>query len=242
MPESPSYAAAAWLLPPTALAVVALAGLLAPKRWRTAGRITATAALVLLLAASTPVVALALLRTLEPPRLAQPSRHGAQAIVVLGGGRNRGAAEWGGVTVNAFTLQRLRYGARLARETGLPVLVTGGRQEGELMGEILQREFGVAVRWVDAASRTTRDNARFAATALLPAGIERVLLVTDAWHMPRAQEEFARHGLQPVAAATGYLAQRPFSFYHLVPNAESLRHTQIALREWAGTLWYRMNH
>ncbi len=239
MPESPSYAAAAWLLPPTSLLLLALFGVLAPRR-RTAGRIVAATSLTLLIAASLPVVALALLRTLEPPPLARPSSHGAQAIVVLGGGRNRGAAEWGGVTVNAFTLQRLRYAATLARETGLPVLVTGGRQEGELMGEILQREFGVAVRWVDAASRTTRDNARFAAATLPPLGIKRILLVTDAWHMPRAQRAFEASGLQPVAAATGYLAQRPFSPYHLVPNPESLRHTQIALREWGGALWYRL--
>lgn len=242
MPESPSYAAAAWLLPPTAFALLALAGVLAPRRWRTAGRIVAACALVLLIAASLPVVALALLRTLEPPVLAPPAREGAQAIVVLGGERNRGAAEWDGVTVNAFTLQRLRYGARLARETGLPVMVTGGPQEGELMGDILQREFGVAVRWTDAASRTTRDNAAFAAQTLRAAGIERVLLVTDAWHMPRAQREFERHGLQAVAAATGYLAQQPFSPYHLVPNAESLRHTQIALREWIGALWYGLRN
>ncbi|HXF45310.1 MAG TPA: YdcF family protein [Burkholderiaceae bacterium] len=240
MPESPSYAAAAWLLPPTLLVLAAAAGVLAPRRWRAAGRVTALLALGLLLAASTPVVALALLRTLEPPVLAQPARQGAQAIVVLGGGRNCGAAEWDGVTVNAFTLQRLRYGARLARETGLPVMVTGGRQEGELMGDILQREFRVPVRWIDADSRTTRDNARFASAVLPAAGIERVLLVTDAWHMPRARREFERHGLLPIAAATGYLGQRPFSPYHLVPNAESLRHTQIALREWVGALWYRL--
>lgn len=241
MPESPSYAAAAWLLPPTALVVFALGGVLAPRRWRPLGRAIATIALLMLLLGSLPLVAFALLRTLEPPVLADFATRDAQAIVVLGGGRNHGAAEWGGVTVNAQTLGRLRYGARVARATGLPVLVTGGRQEGELMGEILRQEFGIAPRWVDAASRTTRDNACFAAAELLPLGIRRILLVTDAWHMPRALRAFERAGLQPVAAATGYLGQRPFSLYHLVPNAESLRHTQIALREWAGALWYRLS-
>lgn len=240
MPESPNYAAAAWLLPPTLLVLLALVGVLAPRRWRAAGRALAVAALLLLLAASLPAVALALLRTLEPPPLTPAAARGAQAIVILGGGRNRGAIEWGGVTVSSFTLQRLRYGAHLARETGLPVMVTGGREEGELMADILRREFGLPVRWEDADSRTTYDNARFAAAALRPLGIERVLLVTDAWHMPRAARVFERAGLRPIAAATGYLAARPFSLYHLVPNPESLRHTQIALREHVAGLWYRL--
>jgi hypothetical protein len=71
---------------------------------------------------------------------------------VLGGGRNRGAPEWGGESVNSFTLQRLRYAARLARESGLPLYVTGGKPdggefaEGTLMAEVLSREFAAPVR------------------------------------------------------------------------------------------------
>ena len=108
-------------------------------------------------------IANALVRTLEPPPASIEQIKGAQAIVVLGGGRNRGAPEWGGETINGLTLQRARYGARLARETGLPLYVTGGKPdggtfaEGTLMRDLLAREFNVEVKWVDAVAATTRD-------------------------------------------------------------------------------------
>jgi uncharacterized SAM-binding protein YcdF (DUF218 family) len=246
MVETPNYAAAALLLPPTGLLLLALAGLAIRRRWRRTGLAVTVLALLGLLAASLPVVAAALVRTLEPAPLGDPARFGAQAIVVLGGGRNRSAAEWGGVTVNLRSLQRLRYGAHLARETRLPLMVSGGAPagtgapEGELMRAILRDEFGLVVRWTDSGARTTRDNARYAAAELLPLGIRRVLLVTDAWHMPRARAEFERHGFEPIAAATGFIGPRPFSPYHLVPNAESLYYTHVALREWLAAFLYRL--
>ena len=51
----------------------------------------------------------------------------AKAVVILGGGVRRNAPEYGGDTLATLTLERVRYGARVARLTGLPVLVSGGR-------------------------------------------------------------------------------------------------------------------
>ena len=111
---------------------------------------------LLLLALSLPVVANALARSLEPPPVTA-SRAEAGA-----GHRHsrRWAAiavrpEWGGETVKTYTLQRLRYGARLARETGLPIYVSGGRPdggryaEGDLMRDVLVKDYHLDVRWVD---------------------------------------------------------------------------------------------
>lgn len=246
MVETLSYAAAALVLPPSSLVLLALLGLWWSRRARRLGLALAAAALIGLLVLGTGVVAQALIRTLEVAPLADTKATGAQAIVILAGGRSRGAPEWGGETVRAFTLQRVRYGARLARETGLPILVTGGKPgggrhaEAELMRDLLRDEFGIAPRWVEAASDTTYDNARLTAAELLPAGIERVLLVTDAWHMPRARPVFERHGLRVMPAPTGYLGQAAFRPLHLVPNAEGLRIAHIALREWLGIAWYRL--
>jgi len=50
----------------------------------------------------------------------------AQAIVVLGGGTRRNAPEYGGDTLGALTLERLRYGTVVARVTHLPMLLSGG--------------------------------------------------------------------------------------------------------------------
>jgi uncharacterized SAM-binding protein YcdF (DUF218 family) len=245
MVETPNYAAAALLLPPVGLLLLALLGLALLPRRRRLGIALCTFSVVALLICSMPVVALALMRSLEAAPLADARAAKAQAIVILGGGRNRSALEYGGVTVSAFALGRLRYGARLARETGLPVLVTGGQPDGEgppeaqLMRGILENELNVPVRWSEGASRTTRDSARLVAAQLEPQGIRRILLVTDAWHMPRALPEFARHGFDPVPAPMGYIGARPFNAYQLVPTADSLRLTHIALREWLGMLVYR---
>lgn len=246
MYETPNYAAAALLLPPTGLLLLALVACVGLRNWPRARMLVIASSLGALLALSLPVVAFALLRAIEPAPLDAKALTNAQAIVILGGGRNRTAPEWGGVTVSGFTLQRVRYGAKLARASSLPVLVTGGAPEGagaaegDLMHAILKDEFGITPRWTDNASFNTRDNARYAADQLKPLGLTRIVLVTDAWHCARAGAEFARQGLDVLLAPTGILGARPFSLYQLVPNVESLRYAHIALREWLGAIWYRM--
>jgi uncharacterized SAM-binding protein YcdF (DUF218 family) len=246
--ETTTYVLGQLALPPTSLLAAALAGALLALRRRVAGVTVAVASLVALLALGTPLVAQTLIRTLEPPPLATAQRVGAQAIVALGGGRSRGAPEWGGDTVNDATLRRLRYAAQLARETGLPVLLAGGNPdraplpEARLMRSVLAQEFGIEARWVEDRSDTTAENARFAAAILAPVGLTRVLLVTDAYHMPRARHAFAGAGLDPIAAATGYIDRSAFRPQHLVPNAEALRVSNLALREWTAGLWYRFRN
>ena len=153
-------------------------------------------------------------------------RGDAQAIVILAGGMSRGAVEWGGDTINLFTLQRVRYGAWLAKRSGLPLLITGaapdeGRPgEAEMMRDVLRDEFGVPVRWFDDQARTTAGNAREAAALLRAAGVERILLVTNAFHMPRAQRVFERTGLQVIAAPTGYFGYAGGAFEWSSPGAQ----------------------
>jgi uncharacterized SAM-binding protein YcdF (DUF218 family) len=247
MVETPNYAATAFLLPPMVLLFVALAALLGLRHHPRTRVWVVACALGALIVLSLPVVAFALMRALEPAPLDEKVLGRAQVIVILGGGRDRTAPEWGGVTVNGDTLQRLRYGAKLARVSSLPVLVTGGAPDGadapeaDLMRAILQDEFGVRVRWIDNASRTTRENARFTAQQLLPVGLRRIVLVTDGWHTPRARAEFERNGLEVIPAPTGIVGSRPFSVYQLVPNVDSLRYAHVALREWFSAIWYRLS-
>lgn len=241
-----NYALSSWLLPPASLIILALIGVLLLKRRRKTGITLIVVSQLLLFALSMPVIANALAGTLEPPPASIEDIKRAQAIVVLGGGRNRGALEWGGETVNASTLQRVRYGARLARETGLPLYVSGGKPdggeyaEGTLMRDLISREFSVPVKWVDAVADTTRDNARMAAQDLKPLGITRVALVTDAVHMPRSRRVFELSGLAVIPAPTGYTGQRPFAPYQLVPGPSALRESHIALREWASQMHHHI--
>jgi uncharacterized SAM-binding protein YcdF (DUF218 family) len=241
-----SYIISSFVLPPTSLVLLALVGVLL---WRVRPR----AALVViavsqsaLLAFAMPVVARALAGPLEPPPLALDALKGAQAVVILGGGVNRSAVEWGGETVNDFTLQRLRYGALLARSSGLPVYVTGGTPpgarfpEGKLMADVLARDYGVAVRWIDNAAETTRGNAVMTARDLKPLGIQRVALVTTAIHMPRSQRAFEAAGLSVIPAPTDYVAQRSFTPSHLIPGAGALYVSHYALREWISRAYYAL--
>ena len=169
-----------------------------------------------------------------------------QAIVILGAGTRRHAPEYGQATVNRLALERLRYGARLARRSGLPILVSGGAPEGDrpeavMMRETLETDFGTPVRWIESASRDTRDNADASARLLRAAGIERIALVTHAAHMPRAQRAFEAAGLRVTPAPTGWLSNPdpdmlPGDF---IPNAKSAHAGWFAVHEWVGGLAYR---
>lgn len=242
------YLGAALLLPPTSLILLGLLGLLFFKRRAWLGWLLTGGSLLALLVLALPITAFTLMRQLEVPPLPNSRAVGdAQAIVILAGGVARGAPEWGGETVNLFTLQRVRYGAWLARETKLPVLVTGAAPRGddageaELMRKTLQDEFGVPVRWVEDRATTTATSAAETARLLKPAGVRRIALVTSAFHMPRSRRVFERAGLQVVPAPTGYFGWRgEFLFTHLVPNGDALRLSYVALREMLANALYRL--
>ena len=241
-----NYLLSALVLPPTSLILLTLLGLgLVRSRPRLAVGLMA-ASQIALLALATPALVGPLARSLEPPPLAADGLRRAQAIVILAGGLSRGAIEWGGETVSDFSLQRVRYGAYLARSSGLPVYVTGGvpprakHAEAQLMAEVLARDYGITPRWVDNTAETTRGNAQMAARDLKPLGIQRVVLVTTAIHMPRSQRAFEAAGFTVIPAPTDYAGQRPFEMDQLVPSAGALRVAHFSLREWIARGWYRL--
>jgi len=233
---------AAFLLPPLNGLLLVIAGVwLWRCRPRLARFLAGTGALLLCLLAM-PVVGSAMLRTLEGEPLTPTDLKQAQAIVVLGAGLSREASEYGGDTVGEASLVRLRYAAMLQRESGLPLLVTGGNPDGgrlseaEAMRQVLTSEFGVPVRWVEGASNNTHENARLSAALLKADGISRVLLVTHAWHMPRALRSFTETGLAAFPAATSFQRESTSMLDYLPSNYHAARY---AIHEWLGLLWYR---
>lgn len=189
-------------------------------------------------------------RALEPePALpvtdwAQLARR-ADVIVVLGAGRERGDPAWGGDQPGALAGERLRYAARLAKASGLPLLVTGGLHFGQppseaaLMAESLEKDFGIGVRWREEASRTTWENALFSAPLLREAGVRRVLLVTLAAHLPRARWCFERQGFEVLGAPVGFLGvpnARPGGGW--LPEAKAFWQSGLLLNEALGRLTY----
>ncbi|MCK9380052.1 MAG: YdcF family protein [Sulfuritalea sp.] len=239
---------AALLLPPAGPVLLALFGLwlmrAKSRRWQHAGFTLAILSLLSLFALSLPIVGTALMTPLEPyPPITQTQLQRVQAIVILGGGSYYTAPEYGGDTVGQATLERLRYGARLARASGLPLLVTsgapfGGRPEAESMREVLEQDFGVKVRWVEAASRDTAENASLSAPMLKAAGITRIALVSHGWHLPRAIPPFEKQGLEVTPAPMAFSTGSPSLIEDLLPGG--IGYSREALKEYLGQLYNRI--
>lgn len=174
------------------------------------------------------------------------------AIVVLGGGVDRAAPEYGADDLKAYSLQRLRYGAWLGRETGLPVAMSGGTgwivragaltPEASVGARIAAQEFGAPLRWTETRSRDTRENALDTTALLAGQGIREVVLVTHGWHMPRALREFraaaARQAapLQVVAAPMGLAPRTELRPLLWIPSGDGARDVSVMLREILGLL------
>jgi uncharacterized SAM-binding protein YcdF (DUF218 family) len=243
MYESLKLAVVSLVLPPGGPLVLVALGVLLLRRRPRAGRALALAGAAALWLLSLPVVASALVTALGGARALEPGAAArAEAIVILGGGVRPAALEYGADTLGRLTLERVRYGAHLARRTGLPVLVTGGapqagvRAEADLMRESLEREFGVPVRWVDERAANTRENAANAALVLKADGVRRVLLVMHGFDVRRASRQFEAAGLEVVPAPTqvarwDLLAPRDF-----LPSAAALLTSHFAGYELAAGL------
>ncbi|MFZ2162344.1 MAG: YdcF family protein [Sideroxyarcus sp.] len=237
----------AFLLPPLNLLLVAALGLWLWHKRPLIARTLLTASVVLLWLLSTPYFAGLLLQGLEgEPYVTDTSKPLADAIVVLGGGTYFHAPEYGGDTVGPETLERLRFAAKLHRETGKPVLVTGGAPQGngtseaEQMKQVLVQEFNVPVQWAEVASDNTLENARLSRQMLKQEGISRIYLVTHAWHMPRAVQSFQSAGFQVVPAPTAYTTRYRTDLLAFIPNADALHDSRIFMHELIGMLWYQL--
>lgn len=236
----------ALVLPPTSLILLALAGLWISRNRPKTGRILATLSLAILLILSLPATGNALLQSLETSQpISKAQLVDMQAIVILGGGKNNEAPEFGNEdTVNRWTLQRLRYGAYLQEQTDKPILVTGGglfgeRPEADAMAETLQRDFHVKDIWTEDQSKDTAENAAYSATILKQHGIERIAIISQAWHLPRAITLFEQQGLIVYPAPTGYTHDDNEPVIRWLPKASALDKSSIALKEYLGRLGTR---
>jgi uncharacterized SAM-binding protein YcdF (DUF218 family) len=233
---------AAIVLPPTGPLLLVIAGLILLRRRPRLGRALAWTGTLTLIALSTGAVAHGLAQLLNdfPPLRLEDGRT-AQAIVVLGGGVRPDALEYGGDTLGRLTLERVRYGAWVAKRVGLPVLVTGGAPfggaaEGVVMKQALEGEYGIPVRWVEAEARNTRENARNAAALLQRDGVRRVVLVAHGFDMRRARAEFVATGLEVVPAPTFVPAPGPLEPADFLPSVPALQLSYYALYELAANI------
>lgn len=242
------------VLPPACLIVAAGLGVLLWKSRPAFARWLTGLSVLALYLLSTPFVANTLTGFVQHPVVDPASYTQAvaaddedtrpQAIVVIAGGLSEYAPEYEGATVNEFTLVRIRYAAKLQRDVGLPLLVSGGATKGGsepeavLMDRTLRTSFGVTPDWIEPNSKTTWGNAQESMKILGEQGITRIFLVTHAIHMPRSKHTFERAGFTVIAAPTGYYGAPHLSWETVLPRSNSLHQSHYAVYELLGRLTY----
>ncbi len=247
----------ALLLPPVPLLLLILAGALWLPRRRALGWTAVLLGVVGLWAASTTAVGFGLVQALSDPppaltaaQITRLARAPRTAIVVLGGGIRRVAPEYASSDLRYMTLERLRYGIWLARQTGLPVLFSGGVALGRDTGpteadtarRVAQRDFAFQLRWVETESRDTNENALFSMRLLRREGIEHIVVVTHGYHQRRSIGAFERAirrdgvAMSVEPASLGWGAPGPLTPAHFMPSLEGYTYTWLALHEWLGRL------
>jgi uncharacterized SAM-binding protein YcdF (DUF218 family) len=172
----------------------------------------------------------------------------AQAIVVLGGDVRAGDGADIPDRLGPLSLERVVFGAQAHRQLQLPVVVSGGTLPGAhssqaaLMKAALEGDLAVPVAWSEEASRTTWENALYTARLLLPEKLTTVVLVTHAWHLPRALWSFERVGLKALPWPAPRTALRHAEVGDFLPSLAALHDTSYALHEMIGRAFYRLRY
>lgn len=162
-----------------------------------------------------------------------------QAVVVLGGGIVTGLPG-DDQQMSKTSLERLRLGAQLARQSGLPLVFSGGSgwgakdssvAEADVAEKVLQDAFGIKLNYKESSSRDTQENAVNTWALLSKQGIQKIALVTHSTHMPRAIAEFKKLGFEVTVAAMGQPTDGSEPFLRWMPGASNLEVSQSVLRE-----------
>lgn len=235
------------LIPPVNLLPMAVGGLVLARYRRRAGIAITAGALACMWILSTGLVSTAMIRGLEDGLEPGSAAH-AQAIVILSAEVREGApgSLIAGYDVGPLTLERLRAGARLARQTGLPVLTSGGEARpgrpslADAMAQSLQNDFAIPTRWIENQSTDTWQNATMSAAILKKSGVDTVFLVTHAWHMRRALIAFRHTGLHVIAAPDRLQPPLELEANDIVPQPKYLLTSYYAIHEWIGCAVYAL--
>jgi uncharacterized SAM-binding protein YcdF (DUF218 family) len=209
---------------------------------RRAAAILWTVAALLAYVAATDPVANALLAPLEGryPPLADIRDLPVSDIVVLGSPYQ----PRDGIPITAALsddgLARIAEGVRLMNQVhGARLIVSGGASEGQTASATGYAEFAVDLGVnPDSIVRLDKplDTAEEAKSVASLLGNSRFILVTSAYHMPRAMQLMQLAGARPIPAPTGQLAARQMGFgvRAWIPSSSSLRRTEHAIHEYIG--------
>lgn len=216
------------------------------QKWKI-GRLAVTLGTVAIFLWSWPPVATLLAGTLEwwYPRHNLPSKN-MQAIVVLSSSFFAPEPPLPRTIPDFGTYLRCRCASWL-RQNGwmLPVVVTGGRIGDRVMAAVMKETLikeGVPSSdiWSEEESSSTYENALFTARLLLPRDIRKIVLVTEAYHMLRAERCFRKLGFDVAPAPCGYTVFEGRDLEDWLPSAAAIKRNNAVLHEWVGFAWYAL--
>ena len=243
---------------PLGLVVILLFTSLLLRRSARGPRICVISALTLLLLASNTWIASALTRSLEWQYLPLETYPQTEVIVVLGGATYSAIYPRQIPEINGAG-DRILYAAHLYHQGVSPnLLLSGGNiswmnaqnAPAQDMAEILQMlDVPTDALWLETQSRNTYENALFARQILSEKGLNRIILVTSAMHMPRAVALFEAQGFEVIPAPADYnITQLDWErlwepnlvtqLFNILPAVGNLENTTVALKEYIGIFTY----
>lgn len=213
-------------------------------------------ALLAILLSSNAWVSHYLMRSLEQQIVPPLNLPQADAIVVLGGATKSPVAPRPMVDLNEHG-DRLLYALKLYQEQKAPLIIVAGgriswsgntRSEAEDMANILEL-IGIPPSAIlqESKSLNTYQNAVNVQKILKNQGIDKIILVTSAFHLPRSLLIFQKLGISVIPAPTDFFVtvdEAPPSLEGIIlgilPDAHRLSLTTLALKEYVGMIVYRL--
>lgn len=237
----------AFILPITVCLILIVLGTLFRRR------VLALLGAALLYLSSIAFVSNALLGSLESqfPTIQRDSCPNADAIVVLSGMVHQNPLAHDGFSWTE-SVNRVSQGVKLfkAGKANLLIFTAGKmpwlnepRTEADILRDVAI-EHGIPASSIALTSNVENTAGEAAAVTALARerGIQSLILVTTAWHMPRAHLLFSRTGLQitPYPVGKKVSPSDPITLLDFVPQGRAYYDTEIAIREMLGSLFYRL--
>lgn len=239
----------AWLIYPLSLGLLSLilaygAFLLGKKR---SFHVLFLLGIVVLYLCSIGPGAAFLLRTLERKHLPpNPSGLKADAIVVLGGDLRKKVFPREDIEVDG---NRVIKGVRLFKQGAAPLMIMSGGS-GDLFDQafkevVIMKELATQFEVpkekiiIETESRNTRENILYTKKILDRVKAKRIILVTSAYHLPRAYALAKKAGIDAVPVPSDfYAADEGYDAFSFLPHPTALLHSTMALKEHVGIFVY----
>lgn len=197
-----------------------------------------------------PAVADPLIRSLES-RYSPPAAFSGDVIVLLGGGATMDTPNLDSHGhLSGYAANRLLTAAQLYHKYQLPIIVSGGKvlettgTEAEISRTLL---LGLGVPdskiIVENQSLNTTQNAEYSKKMLDTYVFSQPVLVTSAFHMPRAVIQFQKVGVTVTPWPTDYQANvhSKLTWFDFVPASSALTNIALSIKEYLGLAavkWY----